>query len=64
MRAESAVAALAPDARERLSETLGQALREAIRVNAQVQIVEPATLPRPDGRSKLRRVVDRRKVHG
>lgn len=62
VRAESVVGGLTVEARDRLAATLGEALREAIRVTAQVQIVEPATLPRPDGRNKLRRVVDRRRA--
>ena len=64
VRAESAEAGLGGPARDRLAAQLQEALRASIRVNADVQIVEPATLPRPDGRSKLRRVVDRRQRHG
>ncbi len=61
VRAESAVAGLAGEALERATARLREALRESIRVNAQVQIVDPATLPPPDGRAKARRVVDRRR---
>jgi phenylacetate-CoA ligase len=41
---------------------LAAALREAIRVSATVEILAPGALPRPDGRAKMRRVVDRRKA--
>lgn len=64
VRAESAVAGLGGDARERLAAQLREALHQAIRVNAQVQIGEPSSLPLPDGRSKTRRVIDRRHRHG
>jgi phenylacetate-CoA ligase len=39
---------------------LGQALKDAIRVAAKVEIVRPGELPRPDARRKMQRVVDKR----
>lgn len=39
---------------------LGQALKDAIRVAATVEIVRPGELPRPDARRKMQRVVDKR----
>ena len=44
-----------------LQERLDREIREAIRVSATIELVSPGSLPRPDGRSKLRRVVDRRR---
>ncbi len=60
VRAESAVAGMAAEARDAIGAQLREALRESIRVNAQVEIVDPASLPRPDGKTKARRIVDRR----
>lgn len=61
VRAELAVGVSGEAAAERAAARMLEALRESIRINAQVQIVDAFTLPRPDGRSKARRVVDRRR---
>jgi phenylacetate-CoA ligase len=39
---------------------LAEALKESIRVSAMVEIVGSGTLPRPDGRKKMQRVIDKR----
>lgn len=54
--ASSALAGDAVGLRSRLEE----ALRNTIRVRAQVEILAPHTLQRPDGRGKVRRIIDRR----
>lgn len=45
---------------ESLRTRVAEALREAIRVAATVEILPRGTLPRPDARRKVQRVVDRR----
>jgi phenylacetate-CoA ligase len=56
--------ALRPDLRAEeiasLRTRLGEALKDSIRVTAAVEILAPGTLPRPDGRKKIQRVVDKR----
>jgi phenylacetate-CoA ligase len=60
VRAEALQAGLAAADAAALRERLTAALKESIRVTADVEILEPGTLPRPDGRRKMRRVVDKR----
>ena len=43
-----------------LRERLAAQIKAAIRVTTEVEIAEPGTLPRPDGRKKMRRVIDKR----
>lgn len=61
VRAETRQASVPVAEAASLRERLAAALREAIRVSAAVEILAPGSLPRPDGRSKMRRVLDRRK---
>jgi phenylacetate-CoA ligase len=59
VRAESAQADV-PEANAQLRERVAAAIRQAVRVSVDVEILRPGALPRPDGRSKAKRVVDRR----
>lgn len=43
-----------------LTQRIGSAVRDAVRVHAAIELVDSGTLPRGDGRSKIRRVVDLR----
>ena len=43
-----------------LRNCLAEAIKEAARVSATVEILAPGKLPRPDGRNKMRRVIDQR----
>jgi phenylacetate-CoA ligase len=47
-----------------LRERVAAQIKTAIRVTAEVEIVPPGTLPRPDGKKKMKRVVDRRNPAG
>lgn len=47
-------------ARALLTQRIASAVRDAVRVHAAVELVDPGTLPRGDGRSKIRRVIDAR----
>ena len=60
IRAEARRAGLAEAELAGLSELLGAALNQTIRVSVGVEILSPGALPRPDGRRKMRRVVDLR----
>lgn len=60
VRAEALSPGLSADQLAALKSRLVQELKGAIRVSAQVEIVAPGTLPRPDARNKMRRVFDRR----
>ncbi len=44
-----------------LRENIAAAIRESIRVSAEVEIVPAGSLPRPEGAKKMRRVIDKRK---
>jgi phenylacetate-CoA ligase len=61
VRAEALRDGLTAQKLELLHSRLANAIREAVRVSATVEILAPGTLPRPDGRNKMRRVIDRRK---
>ena len=61
VRAEALRADLPASEVGALQERLAAQLRESIRVTAAVEIVAPGSLPRPDGRKKMRRVIDKRR---
>ena len=61
VRAEAGRSGLAESELAGLCEQLGAALKQMIRVSAGVEILPQGTLPRPDGRKKMRRVVDLRR---
>ncbi len=61
IRAEARRVGLAEAELAGLSERLGLALKQTIRVSAGVEILPPGALPRPDGQRKMRRVVDLRR---
>jgi len=60
VRAEALHAGMPASESAALRERLAAALKGSIRVTAAVEIIEPGTLPRPDGRNKMRRVIDKR----
>jgi phenylacetate-CoA ligase len=60
VRAEASTEGLAEGAINSLRTRLEESVHEAIRVNAHVEVVAPRALPRPDGRGKVRRIIDRR----
>ena len=60
IRAEAQRAGLPEAELAGLGDRLGAALKQTIRISAGVEILPPGTLPRPDGRRKMCRVVDLR----
>jgi len=64
VRAEALRRDLQSDEIDALRDRLGEALRDSIRVTPTVEIVGPGKLPRPDGRKKMQRVVDKRVRQG